>query len=63
MSRGVGKLFSFRNSGRKVCGPWVFALVKCVAVWRLMLPHVQASHTDALKTHFPQNFSAALLEG
>ena len=27
-----------------------------------MLTHTQASHTDALKTHFPQIFSATLLE-
>ena len=37
-------------------------LVKCVAVWVLMLKHIQAPHTDALKTHFTQNISAALLE-
>ena len=37
-------------------------LVKCVAVWVLMLKHIQAPHTDALKTHFTQIFSAALLE-
>ena len=37
-------------------------LVKCVAVWVLMLKHIQAPHTDTLKTHFTQNISAALLE-
>ena len=31
-------------------------LVKCVAVWMPMLTHVQASHTDALKTHSLQTF-------
>ena len=47
------KRFAFR-------GP--LPLVKCVAVWMPMLTHTQASHTDALKTHFPQIFSATLLE-
>ena len=40
----------------------MLVLVKCVAVWVLMLKHIQAPHTDALKTHFTQNISAALLE-
>ena len=40
----------------------VLPLVKRVAVWVLMLKHIQAPHTDALKTHFTQNISAALLE-
>ena len=31
-------------------------LIKCVAVRMPMLTHIQASRTDALKTHFPQTF-------
>ena len=33
-----------------------------LAVRGPMLTHIQASHTDALKTHSPQKFSASLLE-
>jgi len=35
------------------------SLVECVAVWALKLP---ALHTDVLKTHEFQSFSAKLLE-
>ena len=38
------KSFAFRGS---------LPLVKCVTVWMPMLTHIQASHTDALKTHSP----------
>ena len=60
-SRNHWHCLSFRHPVRKVCTSWVLSLVKCVAVWMPMLTHIQASHTDALKTHFTQNFSAALL--
>ena len=42
--------------------PWALSLVKCVAVWMPMLTHIQASHTDVLKTHETQNFPTKLLE-
>ena len=35
------------------------SLIECVAVWALKLP---ALHTDVLKTHEFQSFSAKLLE-
>ena len=60
--QGAVIIFCFRNLARKVCVSWALSLVECVAVWVLMLTHIQAPHTDALKTHFTQNISAALLE-
>ena len=48
--------YGFRNVAEKFCVPWVLPLVKRVAVWMPMLTHIQASHTDALKTHSPQTF-------
>ena len=58
----VGTFFVFRNFVEKLCGSWAFSLVECVAVWMPMLTHIQASHTDVLKTHEPQSFSTRLLE-
>ena len=58
----VLELFSFRNAAEKSAFRGPLPLVKCVAVWGLMPGHIQVPHTDALKTHSPQNFSAALLE-
>ena len=58
---GGGHIFCFRNLARKVCVSWALSLVECVAVWVLMLTHIQAPHTDVLKTHESQSFSANLL--
>lgn len=54
--------FVFRNFVEKLCVSWALPLVECVAVWMPMLTHIQASHTDVLKTHETQNFSTKLLE-
>ena len=51
--------FSVRNVAEKFAFRGSLPLVKCVAVWALKLP---VPHTDALKTHFTQNFSATLLQ-
>ena len=51
--------FVFRNSVEKLCVSWALSLVECVAVWALKLP---VPHTDVLKTHESQSFSAELLE-
>ena len=53
----VGTFFVFRNSVEKLCVSWALSLVECVAVWALKLP---VPHTDVLKTHEPQNFSAGI---
>ena len=58
----VGTFFVFRNSVEKLCVSWALSLVECVAVWVLMLTHIQAPHTDVLKTHETQSISAELLE-
>ena len=42
---------------RKNFPTWALSLVKCVAVWVPMLTHIQAPHTDALKTHVLKIFS------
>ena len=49
--QGAVIFFCFRNLARKVCVSWALSLVECVAVWVLMLTHIQAPHTDVLKTH------------
>ena len=41
----------------KFCVSWALPLIECVAVWALKLP---VPHTDVLKTHEPQNFSAGI---
>ena len=46
----------FRNVAEKFAFRGLLPLVKCVAVWMPMLTHIQASHTDALKTHSLQTF-------
>ena len=51
--------FDFHKSAEKLCASWVLPLIECVAVWTLKLP---VPHTDALKTHVSQSFSADLLE-
>ena len=51
---GVGVRFRPVAERFALRGP--LPLVKCVAVWMPMLTHVQASHTDALKTHSLQIF-------
>ena len=48
----------FRNSVEKLCVSWALSLVEYVAVGALKLP----VHTDVLKTHESQSFSAELLE-
>ena len=58
----VGTFFVFRNSVEKLCVSWALSLVECVAVWALMLSHIQAPHTDVLKTHSSQSFSTELLK-
>ena len=51
----VGTFFVFRNFVEKLCVSWALPLIECVAVWALMLSHIQAPHTDVLKTHSPQS--------
>ena len=51
--------FDFHKSAEKLCASWALPLIECVAVWTLKLP---VPHTDALKTHVSQSFSADLLE-
>ena len=58
----VGTFFVFRNFVEKLCVSWALPLIECVAVWALMLSHIQAPHTDVLKTHSSQSFSTELLE-
>ena len=41
----------------KFCVSWALPLIEYVAVWALKLP---VPHTDVLKTHEPQNFSAGI---
>ena len=41
----------------KFCVSWALPLIECVAVWALKLP---VPHTDVLKTHESQNFSAGI---
>ena len=41
----------------KFCVSWALPLIECVTVWALKLP---VPHTDVLKTHEPQNFSAGI---
>ena len=59
MSVSVRILFYFRNSAEKFCVSWAFSLIECVTVWALKLP---VPHTDVLKTHESQKFSAESLE-
>ena len=56
---GVGTFFVFRNSVEKLCVSWALPFIECVAVWALKLP---VPHTDVLKTHESQKFSAESLE-
>ena len=42
---------NFRNAAEKSAFRGLLPLVKCVAVWVLMLTNIQAPHTDVLKTH------------
>ncbi len=53
------EFFSVRNVAEKFAFRGSLPLVKCVTVWALKLP---VPHTDVLKTHFTQNFSATLLQ-
>ena len=48
-----GVYLGSRNLGEKLCVSWALSLIEFVAVWALKLP---VPHTDALKTHEPQNF-------
>ena len=50
------------NLARKVCVSWALSLVECVAVWVLMLTHIQAPHTGVLKAHESQSLSGKLPE-
>ena len=57
------RLFSILyNLARKVCVSWALSLVECVAVWVLMLTHIQAPYTGVLKTHESQSLSGKLPE-
>ena len=59
VSVSVRILFYFRNSTENFCVSWAFSLIECVTVWALKLP---VPHTDVLKTHESQTFSAESLE-
>ena len=50
-------IFWFRKSVERLCVSWALPFIECVAVWALKLP---VPHTDVLKTHEPQNFSAGI---